>query len=67
VLTKAQTFALGTALHEIQETFTSIYGQGRPDMSGMHAEFIVRQRAGSDPMEGPVITMEKLRPYQGWR
>lgn len=67
VLTKAQTYALGTALREIDILFLP------PDIAtlagwcGMHTEFKLGQRAGAPPGADPVIIMTSVRPYGGWR
>lgn len=67
VLTKAQTYALGTALREIDILFLP------PDITtlagwyGMQTEFKLGQRAGAPPGADPVIIMTLVRPYGGWR
>lgn len=67
VLTTAQNFALGTALLQIQDYFTPVYGEAGPPKNGMYTEFRLGQAAGGAPGGEPVITMELVRPYRGSR
>jgi pyruvate, water dikinase len=67
VLTNAQTYALGTALMQIQDFFTPAYGETGLAEHGMYTEFILGQAAGAAPGGDPVITMEVLRTFGGSR
>jgi pyruvate, water dikinase len=67
VLTVAQTYALGRALMEIKAFFNPVYGGGGLDRSGMHTEFTLVKAAEAGPGVEPLIIMEGLRPYTGWR
>lgn len=67
VLTIAQTYALGTALLQIQDFFTPAHGETSVAKHGMYTEFKLGRAAGADPGGDPVITMEVLRTYGGLR
>ncbi|MEO6097464.1 MAG: PEP/pyruvate-binding domain-containing protein [Fibrobacteria bacterium] len=67
VLTKVQTYALGTALAEIQGFFAPAYGEHGLYRNGMHTEFKLWKAAEAGPGAEPVITMEAVRPFKGWR
>ena len=67
VLGKAQTYALGTALREIDLQFLPPGITTLADWRGMQTEFRLGRRAGAPPGADPVIIMTSVRPYGGWR